>query len=299
MARHPTAASPAADSPATDTTASEAPAGAVPDGEAADSAAPADAALVGEAPVGEALADPAPDGAAADGAALVAEVPEGAAADGAAADGEALADAALVGEAADGAAADGEAQADPGSDDAARAGKEPPPARRHRAPLLLAGAAVVLAAFAVVAGIQAHDLRQQRASNNVALTDAAATSQVRQQVTSTINTIFSYNYADIPATRSAAQHLLTGAAVRQYDSLFKLVQQDAPAQHLVLTTKVTNSGVELLVGNRARLLIFADQRDTRKTTSQTTYAGTMFAVNAVHNGSRWKIESIDTFSGGS
>ena len=150
--------------------------------------------------------------------------------------------------------------------------------------MLLGGAAVVLAAFAVVAGIQAHNLRGQQASHNAALTDAAATSQVRRQVTSAINTIFSYNYADTATTRAAAQRLLTGPAVKEYDSLFRLVQKDAPAQHLVLTTKVTDAGVELLVGDRARVLIFADQRDTRRTTSETSYAGAMFAVNAVRQG---------------
>jgi Mce-associated membrane protein len=165
--------------------------------------------------------------------------------------------------------------------------------------VLLGGAAVVLAAFAVVAGIQAHNLRGQQASHNAALADAAATSQVRRQVTSAINTIFSYNYADIATTRAAAQRLLTGPAVKEYDSLFRLVQKDAPAQHLVLTTKVTDAGVELLVGDRARVLIFADQRDTRRTTSETSYAGAMFAVNAVRQGGRWKIENIDTFTGGS
>ena len=174
--------------------------------------------------------------------------------------------------------------------------------RRGRAPALLGGAAVLLAAFAVVAGIQAHNLRGRPTSQNTALTDAAATSQVRRQVASAVDTVFSYNYADTAATRAAAQRLLTGPAVRQYDSLFKLVEQDAPAQHLVLTTKVTNSGVELLVGDRARVLIFANQRDTRMTTHQTSYAGAMFAVTALRQGKRggqWKIENIDTFTGGS
>jgi Mce-associated membrane protein len=156
---------------------------------------------------------------------------------------------------------------------------------------------VVLAGFAAVAGVQAHDLRGQAAQRNVALADAAATSQVRRQVAAAIDTIFSYNYADTSATRTAAQRLLTGPAVREYDSLFKLVQQQAPAQQLVLTTTVTNTGVELLIGNRARLLVFANQRDTRTKSHQTAYAGAMFAVTAVRAGSRWKIESVDTFTG--
>jgi Mce-associated membrane protein len=185
------------------------------------------------------------------------------------------------------------------TDDSAESADTPEPkaAGRRRAPVLLGGAAVVLAAFAVVAGIQAHSLRSDRASQNTALTDAAATRQVQRQVASAIDTVFSYNYADTGATRAAAQRLLTGPAVRQYDSLFKLVEQDAPAQHLVLTTKVTSSGVELLEGDRARVLIFADQRDTRMTSKQTTYAGAMIAVNAVEQGGRWKIENIDTFTG--
>jgi Mce-associated membrane protein len=172
-----------------------------------------------------------------------------------------------------------------------------PGSRWRRVPLVIGAVAVVAAGFAVWAGIQAHDLRAQHSAQNVALTDPSATSQVRRQLGSAIDTIFSYNYANTAATKRAAQRLLTGPAVRQYDTLFKLVQAEAPTEQLVLTTQVTNSGVELLIGDRARLLVFANQRDTRTTTHQTSYAGAMFAVNAVRTDGRWKIESIDTFGG--
>jgi Mce-associated membrane protein len=163
--------------------------------------------------------------------------------------------------------------------------------------VLLGAISVLLAAFAVVATIHAHDLRAAAAGQNVAVTDAAATRQVSRQVTSAIDTIFSYDYARTASTRQAAQRLLTGRAVRQYNSLFALVEQDAPAQKLKLTTTVTNAGVELLTGNRAWLLVFADQQDTRGTTQQTSEAGAMFAVNAVRSGGHWKIENINTFTG--
>jgi Mce-associated membrane protein len=171
--------------------------------------------------------------------------------------------------------------------------------RWRRAPLLLAVASVLLAGFAAWAGVQAHDLHDQRAGQNQALTDAATTGQVRRQLTGAINTIFSYNYAHVASTRRAAQQLLTGPAIRQYNQLFGLVQQEAPSQQLVLTTQVTSAGVELLIGNRARVLVFANQSDTRMTTHQTSEAGAMFAVNAVRLDGRWKIDSIDTFSGSS
>ena len=38
-------------------------------------------------------------------------------------------------------------------------------------------------------------------------------------------------------------------------------------------------------------------QDTNAGTSQTSYAGAMFAVTALRQGGRWKIEHIDTFSG--
>ena len=156
---------------------------------------------------------------------------------------------------------------------------------------------VVLAGFGVWATLEAHSLRSTAAPQNLALTDGAATSAVNRQVVNAINTVFSYNYANTAATRRAAQSLLTGPAIQQYNTYFALVTKDAPAQKLVVTTRVTNSGVELLTGNRARVLVFANQQDTRAGTKQTSYAGALFAVTAVHQGNRWKIENIDTFSG--
>ena len=162
---------------------------------------------------------------------------------------------------------------------------------------LLGAVTVVLAGFGVWATLHASSLRASAAAQNTALTDGRATAAVRREISAAVNTIFSYNYADTAATRRAAQGLLTGPAVRQYNTLFALVTKNAPTQKLVVTTRVTNSGVELLNGNRARLLVFANQQDTRAGTGQTSYAGAMFAVTALRQGGRWKIENIDTFSG--
>jgi Mce-associated membrane protein len=168
------------------------------------------------------------------------------------------------------------------------------PARRVA--LVLGAVTVVLGAFGVWAAVAASGARAGT-SANVALTDGPATAAVSHQVTAAVNTIFSYNYANTAATKRAAQGLLTGPAVRQYNTLFALVTRNAPAQKLVVITRVTNSGVELLSGDRARLLVFANQQDTREGTGQTSYAGAMFAVTALRQGGRWKIENIDTFSG--
>ena len=185
----------------------------------------------------------------------------------------------------------------PGS--SAKAGETEPGARRGwRAAAALGAVAVVLAGFGVWATLHASSLRSNAgAQANTALTDGQATATVRREISAAINTIFSYNYADTAATRQAAQGVLTGPAVRQYNTLFALVTKNAPAQKLIVKTKVTNSGVELLNGDRARLLVFANQQDTRAGTGQTSYAGAMFAVSALRQGGQWKIEHIDTFNG--
>jgi len=169
--------------------------------------------------------------------------------------------------------------------------------RVRLAAIVLGAATVVLAGFGVWATLAAHNLRASAAPQNIAVTNGAATSAVNHQIDSAVNTVFSYSYADTGATRQAAQHLLTGPAIRQYNTYFALVTKDAPAQKLVVTTRVTNSGVELLSGNRARVLVFANQQDTRAGTGQTSYAGALFAVTAVRQDGKWKIENIDTFNG--
>lgn len=162
---------------------------------------------------------------------------------------------------------------------------------------ILGVAAVVIGSLGVWAAAAAHSLRSAAANANAALVDQAATRSVERAVTSAVNTIFSYSYADTARTKAAAQQLLTGRAIKQYNQLFTLVQQQAPKEKLVVTTRVSDIGVVLLTGGRARLLVFANQQDSRAGTSQATYGGAMFAVTAVNQHGRWRIESIDTFAG--
>jgi Mce-associated membrane protein len=171
------------------------------------------------------------------------------------------------------------------------------PKRRALVLAILGMATVVFGSFGIWASVAAHSLRSTAASANAALVDRAATATVLRAVTAAVDEIFSYDYADVAKTRAAAQGVLTGPAIRQYDQLFALVERQAPKEKLVLTTRVTNAGVELLTEGRARVLVFADQQDTRAGTSQTSYSGAMFAVTAVRRHGRWLIENINTFTG--
>jgi Mce-associated membrane protein len=174
-------------------------------------------------------------------------------------------------------------------------------ARRRHSPLLLpavlAVVTVVLGVFAVWSGVRAHSLTSDAAGQNTALTDGATTTKIIGQVTSTAGAIFSYDYADPARTQRAGQRGLTGQAVQQYRSLFRNLQREAARYNqLVLTTTVTDAGVETLQGNSARVLIFANQVLTSASQNPQSF-GSMVALDVVQQGGTWKIDDIDTFTG--
>lgn len=165
-------------------------------------------------------------------------------------------------------------------------------------PITLGVITVLLGGFAFFAWSQWQNLSGGVAVENTALTDQPATSEVIGEVTSAVNTLFSYNYTNLGKTEQAVPNLLTGNATCQYNLIFKTVQQQAPAQKLVLTTTVVNSAVQMLQGDNARVLLVVDQRDVRATTNQQSETTAAFAVNATQGSdNRWKISGIDTFNG--
>ncbi|PRH76687.1 hypothetical protein C6N75_24285 [Streptomyces solincola] len=205
-----------------------------------------------------------------------------------------------------------EAPAEPADAEAA------PPAPRsrlrgRRAPLVLAAATVLLGAFAAWSAGQAAALRDEPALHNAALTDVGRTSEVKGQLATAVAALFSYDHTAPAAADRAVRAHLTGKAVEQHRAMLAPVRAQGPRQKLVLTTTVTHSGVELLDGDRARVLVYADQRNTRtaaakdaagqgaaaKAAGDTAYGAAMFAVEAVRTGGAWRISAIDTLGAGS
>ncbi|MDX2921477.1 MULTISPECIES: hypothetical protein [Streptomyces] len=168
---------------------------------------------------------------------------------------------------------------------------------RSTLPAVLCALTVLLGAAAVWAFASASSLRDEPARQNAALTDIGRTSEVKGRISEAVGAVFSYDYASPARSDRAAGTYLTGRAVQQHKDMLADVREQAPEQKLVLTTTVTESGVEFLDGDRARLLIFADQSNTRTgKDEETTYAAAMFAVDAVRRGDTWLIAAIDTFT---
>lgn len=185
--------------------------------------------------------------------------------------------------------------------------------RRHLSPLLILGVlTVLLGAFAGFAQSRATALRDDPVRGNTALTDLARTSEIKGQTAKAVASLFSYDHAKPDAFASASKTLLTGKAVTQHRALFGEVLAQAEKQKTVVTTTVTDSAVERIDGDRARVLIYADQSSvstagTEKQApqgqapqsqvpqDQGVYAGAMFALDLVARDGRWLVEGIDTF----
>lgn len=150
--------------------------------------------------------------------------------------------------------------------------------------------AVVLACLAVWFGVEVY--ANSTATQNEALVDQAATSEVNGQMSDAVSKIFSYDFADTAKTEQAAKNVLTGDAIKQYDQLFATVKQQAPLQKLVVTTTVKASSVLRLEGDRAQVLLFVDQNATRTDNGGNQVGPAQVVVTAEKQGDQWKISNI-------
>ncbi len=168
--------------------------------------------------------------------------------------------------------------------------------------LVLCALTVLLGSGAGFAQSRAAALRDDPVRANTALTDVARTSEIKGQTASAVASLFSYDHARPAAFESAAKTLLTGKAVTQHRALFNDVLAQAEKQKTVITTTLTDSAVERIDGDRARVLVYADQSSVstagtegRSSQDQGVYAGAMFALDLLDRDGHWLVEGIDTF----
>ncbi|MFF0685104.1 hypothetical protein ACFYUG_03225 [Streptomyces albogriseolus] len=178
--------------------------------------------------------------------------------------------------------------------------------RRPVGLVALCALTLLLGAFAGWAHAEAESLRAEPARSNTALTDLARTSEIKGQVAEAVDRLFSYDHADPGAFDKAAKDLLTGRAVTQHRDLLADVRERADARKAVITTTVTETGVERIDGDRARVLVYADQSSVataggkageqrNAARDEGVYAAAMLAVDVVHRDRRWLVSGLDTF----
>ena len=166
------------------------------------------------------------------------------------------------------------------------------PSRRPKLSLILLVVAAVLVAAGVWFTLEAKSISSTPSAANTALTDVGATAEVNSAVTVALNKVFSYSYDRTDVTEKAAASALRGKALESYNQLFAQVREKAPAQKLVLTTRVSSSAVQELGNGKARLLVFLDQAATRADNNSSTAAAAQLSVTAEREGDTWVITDL-------
>ncbi|WP_290058831.1 hypothetical protein [Amycolatopsis solani] len=147
--------------------------------------------------------------------------------------------------------------------------------------------------MAGLAGWFTVEARQTNAvvAHNRALSDASGTADVAKQISAALGTVFSCRFDDPAKSEQAAKDVLTGPALAQYDQLFGQVRKLAADQKLVVTSTAVTSGVKLLDGDRAALLVFLDQTGTRGDGQRSTGAAQL-SVTAERAGGKWRVTGM-------
>ena len=160
--------------------------------------------------------------------------------------------------------------------------------------LTMIALALACAIVATVLLVSAGPSASAATDTNQAVVDRTRTAQVVGQVDTDLEHVLTFDYRNPQATRTAAHQALVGEALQQYDVLFTALQQKAGAQKLVLTAKVISTGVTILDGSRAQLLVFLDQTSTRSSDGSTSTSAAQIRITAVEQGGVWRISKLET-----
>ncbi|MFF5986293.1 hypothetical protein [Prauserella flavalba] len=178
---------------------------------------------------------------------------------------------------------------------------EPLPKRGFRNSFALVGVLLVVgllfAGLAVFFQLKGSDASAR--TENTALIDVAGTAQVKQEMSSAAERLFSIDYNDIPKNERAADELLVNDEVRQqYEQFMGELKRLAPEQQMVVTVKATRSAVVMLDDDRAKVMVYIDQTATRASDNQTSSGGAALWFTTEKRDGKWKVTDMDTYASG-
>jgi Mce-associated membrane protein len=129
-------------------------------------------------------------------------------------------------------------------------------------------------------------------AQNLAFVDPAATRAVAAQVTTAVEAIYSYDWAQLDQSETRALSYITGDYAGQYRQSFTLVRQQAPRLRAKLTSTVVQAGVQTLTPSQATLLLLVNQEGQRGDNPNPLRAGIQLSVTAVKVDGRWKVSGV-------
>jgi Mce-associated membrane protein len=173
----------------------------------------------------------------------------------------------------------------------APAGPREPAAARPGARLVPTWLIVALAVLAAAAvGVTAY-LGQQPSEDAVeSAVGTARTAAERAAVP-----LLSYDYQSLDADQEAAHDVITsGYRSRDYDDLFEVIRENAPATQTVVDVEVVASAVVRAGEDRAEILLFVDRPTTNKATTEPVVYKDQVTLTMQRVGDEWLVDDLVT-----
>jgi len=177
----------------------------------------------------------------------------------------------------------------------------------RRAPYLLPGwvlamvGVLAVAAVVLAAVLASHQPASHTVQGEATLASGTKVTEIEQSASdaeaaarTAIVPLLSYDYRHLDADQRKAEGYLTDSYRASYDKLFGIIKQNAPSTQTVITTKVVESGIVRVNGDRVQVLLFVDRPTTNKaTTTPIPYQDQVTATMQKVGGS-WLVDNLVT-----
>jgi Mce-associated membrane protein len=173
----------------------------------------------------------------------------------------------------------------------APAGPREPAAARPGARLVPTWLIVALAVWAAAAvGVTAYLWQQPSEDAVESAVGTARTAAERAAVP-----LLSYDYQSLDADQEAAHDVITsGYRSRDYDDLFEVIRENAPATQTVVDVEVVASAVVRAGEDRSEILLFVDRPTTNKATTEPVVYKDQVTLTMQRVGDEWLVDDLVT-----
>ena len=175
-----------------------------------------------------------------------------------------------------------------GADERADAVVAPPTSGPRLVPTWLIVALAVLVAASLVLTVR---LALQPSEESV----EQATGTARAAAERAAVPLLSYDYQSLDADQAAAHDVITsGYRSRDYDDLFEVIRENAPATQTVVDVEVIASAVVRAGEDRAEILLFVNRPTTNKATTEPVVYKDQVTLTMERVGDEWLVDDLKT-----
>ncbi len=122
-----------------------------------------------------------------------------------------------------------------------------------------------------------------------------ATGTARAAAERAVVPLLSYDYQSLDADQRAAHDVITsGYRSRDYDDLFEVIRENAPATQTVVEVEVIASAVVRAGEDRSEILLFVNRPTTNKATTEPVVYKDQVTLTMERVGDEWLVDALST-----